>query len=213
MKNAYGNMRECVYHSPSSLPFLPPKLRKIAANFLPYSAGIEVECSWNDKYLDTIRRSPWSATQFDDINLVKCMEVNNDINEKRFRIPPGIDGLLALSDVCDYLSTYCVFNLASGIHIHTDLGINYNRVFTNIFNDDINSSYVQNSILAKLDKVGYKGTFNRRAINNMGSSWVRMQYDFKTMEIRIFKMAFDYNTILKNILLCQGIAKSLVSKY
>lgn len=172
------------------------RVNKVANLLLPYSTGFEIECNqsvnFNSKNFETIPN---------------ILDVNCDFCEQRFRIPEGLNGFKCLFNIIETLKTNSIPNENSGIHYHID----FTDVYDNINNDFIkeNSKY----ILEELDKWNYKGSYNKRFVTiGSGAVWVRFQDVFKSMEIRIGEMTFDYEVMINRILHCQEIAFNLKIK-
>lgn len=202
MKNAYSVLRECVFTCPLALlAITDKKLLAIANSYLPYSTGFEIECGNKNMGRDF---------KFTTSNLID--DCYNDDSEKRFRIPPGIEGLIALWYVCEELKQKAELNKDSGIHYHidcTDLPFkwyNGNRntewdittpaeLFHNNGSNDSNTS-IQSKALAEpflreLQKWNYRGTYNARRILLKNNGWIRFSHH-NTMEFRCGEMSFDY---------------------
>lgn len=180
-------------------PFLAldiPNIEEIALKYLPYSIGFEIECDKSSIY------NKEEFTSIEDI-----MDVNNSDCEQRYRIPPGIKGLLCLYTICDKLKTNSILNDGSGIHYHVDYSdelLNKDGIKT-IYFDFIknNNEFLRENtdfLLQELDKWDYKGTYNRRTIETSGGVWIKLNEEFKTLEFRIGEMSFDYEVLVKRIL-------------
>lgn len=158
--------------------------------YLPYSTGFEIECFKHEIYEEEC------FTSIPDI-----LDVNNDNNEQRYRIPSGIKGLICLFRICNQLEIN---------NIPTDSGIHYHVDCTDLVEDKLykfeNFQPFEQFILTELDTWGYKGTYNSRQFSS-GSSWVRLNQYHKTIEFRIGEMSFNYKTLLKRILHLNGIMK------
>ena len=162
---------------------------------LPYSIGIELECNNKPEY----NRDSFSL-------IPNLMAINNDSSEKRFRIPHGVYGLLALHNILNQMKLNCYEAFDSGIHYHID----FTDVFTHIKQSfiDVHKEW----ILEELDKWGTADPLRSRNVKLDDRCWVQFQSSFKTMEIRIGELSFDYTTIINRILDCNRIAKYLKSK-
>jgi hypothetical protein len=194
-------IESAVYSAPLSLLGLKNEnLIKLANNFLPYSVGMEIECDWKEK-------------EYKDINNVQAIEdfksipyildVNCDITEKRFRIPNGIIGLFCLFNICEKLKQYCALS-ESGIHLHIDMTDSYHK----LNNDNVKEN--AEWILKELDTWNYPGTYNSRNCTfTINHHWIRFQYHFKTAEIRICEMSFNYKVLVKRIIHANNIIKKL----
>ncbi len=173
-----------------------PDIDMVANFLLPYHTGIEIECdkstTFNKEYFEKIP----------DI-----IDIHIDSTEQRFRIPEGLKGLKCLFNICEALKVNSIPNSEAGHHYHIDFTDKWELI-----NKDFLVN-VEDYILKELDTWDYQGTYNRRAITlDGGACWVRFQTMFKTMEVRIGNMSFDYNYTLKNIIHCQKIAKELKTK-
>lgn len=163
-----------------------------------YDVGIEIECSPLDGFSESDK-----LEELKELNIFKDIQLTKD--EQRFRLPKGTSGFYALHKLSRFMKKYYAFNDLSGIHYHID----FSDCFDNLIN---NESIINISpyLLNELDSWNYKGSYNPRIINlDGGSSWVRFQTGFKTMEVRIGEMTFDYNLLLKRILHLQNIAYHL----
>ena len=162
-------------------------------HYLPYSTGFEIECDI---------KTTCNKDAFTSIKNIMEVDVNN--YEQRFRIPNGLDGLKCLFEISVLLKEHALINNGSGIHYHID--------FTDYYDSLSNSIIYRNKdwILKELDTWDYKGTYNTRDIRFTSShNWVRFQADFKTMEVRIGEMTFDYGMLFKRITHCNDIARRL----
>jgi hypothetical protein len=208
MKDLSKTIQDCINYNPVALLKINSKvlLEKID-DILPYSTGFEIECSPRSKYNRT------ENIAHKDLEYVKAfksieniIDVNCDSSEQRFRIPPGLKGLICLQEISKNLIKYCELNPQSGIHYHID--------FTDLY-EDLSSDFVKKNsvwILKELEEWNYRGSFNTKDCQfNTGTFWVRFQRDFKTMEIRIGEMTFDYKLLLKRILHANEIARKLKS--
>lgn len=170
------------------------KVNKVADLLLPYSTGFEIECD--------------RAKNFNEENFIKIpdiLDVTCDYSEQRFRIPSGLKGFKCLFNIMETLKTNSIPNQDAGYHYHIDFTDVYDKLTKEFI--DSQSSY----ILKELDKWNYIGTYNRKEVNfnALGGVWVRFQSMFKTMEIRIGEMSFDYVVIINRILHCQEIARNI----
>lgn len=186
-------IRECILHSPLALlGFKGREVLEVCSKLLPYSAAFETECNMLPNF------SKHAFTSIPDI-----MDVNVDTGEQRFRIPPGIHGIICLYNISYQLSLNSELNPKSGNHYHTD--------FTDVWSK-IDANFKQRNeqwVLKELDTWGYTGGYNKRYIaNGTGAPWVRFN-GLMTMEVRIGEMTFDYEVLIKRILHCQDIARRL----
>lgn len=205
MKDLSKTIQDCINYNPVALLKINSKalLDKID-DVLPYSTGFEIECSPKYNSVDQLYKDLKYVKVFESIENI--VHVNCDANEQRFRIPKGINGLICLQEISKNLVKYLELNPGSGIHYHVD--------FTDCY-DDLTSDFINKNsewMLKELDSWNYKGTYNRRNCQfDTSHHWIRFQNSFKTMEIRIGEMTFDYQLLLKRILHANEIARKLKS--
>lgn len=168
-----------------------PEYIKVINNYLPYSIGIELECD---------QKKSFDSKIFRDIPYI--MAVSCDSSEQRFRIPNGLRGILCLYLISLNLKNYCLFNPDSGIHYHVDMTDCFKYVNTRKVEEN------SNWILNELDSWEYKGTYNSRECHIDSRCWVQFQTQFKTAEIRIGEMTFDYSLLIKRILSATNIIRT-----
>lgn len=200
-KDTEENIKYLIDVAPFKIDVNDKIAQEVGLFYLPYSTGFEVECYLNNEDFD-----------LDDIfpifkSIPYIIEVDaNPYGEQRFRIPKGIKGLVCLFHISDTLKKYAFPNPDSGIHYHID--------FTECY-DDIDDKFIDDNkdyILEELEKWDYKGTYNRKYVRiGYGSYWVRFQETFKTMEIRIGEMTFEYPLLFKRISHANHIAKVIKS--
>ena len=177
---------------PKTLNVNDPDVIKAGNYYLPYSTGFEIECFQHENY---------QLSNFTSIPNI--MEVNNSKSEQRFRIPSGIKGIICLYDIA-YQLEFNMIRTNSGIHYHVDCTDMWDKISHN--NGELFSSN-REPILEALDTWNYKGTYNHR-----NSNWIRMNHQFKTLEIRIGEMTFNYKLLLKRIIHCNSIIRDLKVK-
>lgn len=194
-------IEEGVYHSPLTLLSINDnKVIEKINNYLPYSVGIEIEC--NIKNYENFK----SKVDFEEkfCSIPNIIHVDCDSGEQRFRIPNGFQGLICLYNISQQLKIYSELNLGSGIHYHIDMTDCYDLLNNQIINE--NSKY----ILDELSTWDYKGTYNSKICNfSTSHHWIRFQNNFKTAEIRIGEMTFDYEVLVKRIIHSNQIIKKL----
>lgn len=196
MENIDIDIDYLIKNTPNVLETHSKDVIRVGNYYLPYSTGIEIECEQSAKF---------NVEEF--INIPNIMDVNIDKFEQRFRIPPGIKGLVCLYQISNTLSKNSLLNLDSGNHYHIDFTDSYELLSEEGINDN------EEWILRELDSWEYKGTYNRRACKfNTNHNWVRFQEGFKTMEIRIGEMTFDYGLLFKRITHANHIARKLKNK-
>lgn len=170
-----------------------PVVTRLINSMLSYDVGIEIECNQESSY---------------DIELFKnipnIMEVGSSKEEQRFRIPSGVNGAICLYEITEILKINCTEAFNAGIHYHIDFTDCYHLLTQKVIDD--NSEWM----LKELDTWGYKGTYNPRSCGqNSRKNWVNFQSCFKTMEIRIGEMSFDYSLIMTRIIHLNEIARRL----
>lgn len=192
----YESLKESIIETPSLITELDdPILLKIIDNLIPYDIGIEIECG---------RQNHYDIEKFKSISHI--IEVRSSNGEERFRIPSGINSILCLKNISDILKEQCELNSGSGIHFHIDMTECYHLLTRKIINDN------KEWMLKELDTWKYSGTYNRRDCKFKNEScfiWVAFQNRFKTAEIRIGEMTFEYNLLMKRIIHCCEIIKKL----
>ena len=127
MQKGYSMVRDSVKRCPLPLLHLQEKkLLEYAEQMLPYSTGIEIECSskFGDLLTDNIFRG----------KVPELLDVDCSSNEMRFRIPKGIKGLTALYNLSEALKEVCLLNPKSGIHYHVDFTDVSKKDFEKIYN-------------------------------------------------------------------------------
>lgn len=187
MENINDLIKECVYHTPYILLSLKDEHLDIAKSFLPNSTGFEIECDKSDHF---------DIKTFESIPHI--MDIDCSDGEQRFRIPNGIQGIICLYNICHQLKLNSQLNQGSGIHYHIDMTDHPEFWKRN------GEPYITNNrkkILNDLDDWNYIGSYNKRDITySTNHNWVRFQPTFKTAEIRIGEMSFDYNLLIKRII-------------
>lgn len=174
----------------------------IVEELLPYSIGIEIECNSGSN------PNPQRFKAIPNILYVDATSTPNIESEHRFRIPKGINGVMCLYNICEQLKVLCRTNPQSGIHYHVDMTDCYSFLTVDLIKT--HSEWM----LQQLDHWEYKGTYNSRGICGKGLSngaWIRFQDGFKTAEIRIGEMSFEYEVLITRIIDCCRIIKKLKS--
>lgn len=194
-------LEDAVYNHPQVLLDLKNKsLLDIIDYMLPYSTGFEIECNSN-----------FSSCEIEDIfeKIPDIMHVSGGDSEVRFRIPNKLKGLICLQNICNLLPDYFTLNKGSGIHYHVDMTDVFDLInldFVNTHND-----YVINELI-KWETAKNVTNHNAKCFyNNRG--WVNFQPEFKTCEIRIGEMTFDYNVISKRIIDANRIVRHLKNQF
>jgi len=206
MKNAYATVRRAVYDCPFALKAVSDKkLLKVAESYLPYSTGIEIETPFKD---NQIKKTPEFKEDFRRLLSMPGIYSSEktlltEHYENKVRLNSGVNGMLALYELCEYMKKYFIFNTSSGIHFHIDCSEIKN------FTSFVNYTIGQRWILDSLDSWKYEEKYNCRAISSMKGNWVTIRQDFKTIEFRICDMSFDYDYLIKRIIHCQNIVKKV----
>lgn len=188
------------YYNPENFIFKYPCVlednifEQQALHYLPVDSGIEVECN-----LLT------NVNVFDNISGLK--ENKSDSSELRFRIAPGLAGMKALYNICKLMKSNCALT-DSGIHFHIDFTEHFEIIKCDEF-----LSEIKNFILNELDSWDYKGSYNSRNVNANYSCWVKFQSSYKTIEIRICEMSFDYDVLIKRLIHSHYIRKNILLAY
>lgn len=178
-------LRGIIYNAPLALTVIEDKGSIDYINsFLPYSIGIEFDTQPSENYdIENFRKIP-------DI-----MSIQNDSLEQRYRIPNGVAGMICLYNLLEQMKVNNIYDEIGGIHIHVDMTNTFEALNTNKIKE------LEDYILTELDKWKYGGTYNRREVNlNSRSGWINFQSGFKTMEIRICNMTFDYTILIAKII-------------
>lgn len=208
MHKAFKMVKSMVKTCP--LPLLAikdEKLIQLAESMLPYSVGMEFEIrTSNIKLKDVMFHIP------------NLLSYDKEEFEVKFRIPSGIKGLICLWQISTYLTQNCQLNMSSGIHYH----INFTDICSGSTGHDLfryeftRGVYDTNNIIRRNDKWimdalehwNYRGGFNAKTCS-LQKTAVRFHSSYKTMEVRIGEMTFDYELLVKRIINCQNIAKRL----
>lgn len=177
-------IKESLYSSPL---FLLNFDISVVNKLLPFSIGIEIECYKSNKY---------DIKEFE--NILYILGVNCDGCEQRYRIPNGVAGIICLYLLCKKLSDYSILNEGSGIHYHVDFTDCFSIIELKKEKDDLfNNLYW---VLDELNKWHYKGNYNKRLIGlNQRGGWINFQSGFRTMEVRIGEMTFNYPLMMRRI--------------
>jgi len=198
MKHQYANIRTLIKENPYPLLKLKgTKFESIINNYLPFKTGIEFECSpKNEDYTEAYNKFK---------NIPNIISIHLDNDEQRFQIPPGLNGMICLYEICELLKEYYGLNPLSGIHYHID----FTKYFSKVDNSFINKN--NNWILNALKSWDYTGTYNSWKCS-FNKTAVKFHGQYKTIEFRIGKMTFDYDHIITKIINCQNITRRLSNK-
>jgi len=220
MYRSYSVVRELAKTNP--LPLLDIKDKKLiqyANNLLPYSIGLEFECSqlydtpffaYIESRKQTLEGSKKVSDYIPCLMAIRCTQ-----DEQRFRIPKGIKGLVCLWYITLFLKQYYGLNPKSGIHYHVDMS---EKSLKEIFWKKLEYSMREqrefkekhnNWIISALKSWDYKGSYNAMQIAYDSKDAVKFHSDYSTMEVRIGEMTFDYQLLYKRVAHCTHIAQKL----
>lgn len=218
MFRGYKVVRELVHTNPLPLLAIKDKtLIRYANSLLPYSIGIEIECSSKPEFINDSLRKHIAKR---DIPYI--IEVNFDSYEQRFRIPSGIKGFICLYHISEFLKKYCEMNMGSGNHYHvdmTDMPIWSRREQSSV--QDREEAIIRETlitmekgwILKTLKKEwDYKGTYNKWDVETDMAKVLSFNTGHMTAEFRLGEMTFDYALLTKRILNCTNIVHNLKAK-
>ncbi len=186
-------IEEIIYKSPLSLLSIKDKETiDLIREYLPYSTGFEIECSVGTLY---------DKEAF--LAIPNILNADTGGGEQRFRIPYGIKGLVCLYNISTQLKLNCELNSGSGIHYHIDMS-NY---FSFLNLDYIKSQ--EGYILKELESWNYLGTYNPKEVRFTKGGWAGFRSNHLTLEIRIGEMTFDYELLVKRIIHCNNIVRTI----
>lgn len=220
MKSAYSMMREGIKSFPSSLLHLPSPLKKIAAKSLPYSVGIEVECEAKQG-MTGIGQTFIHEQVCKEFILQKTgqgwyaflMDIKFSTFEYTFRVRKGIDGLIGMYIMCEFLIYHCNLNPMSGIHYHVDMSdLDWYKINENwpmLLTSPMVKRYIPNRIIESLESWNYKGEYNTKGVGTQKGYWVAYRDHFKSLEFRIGEMTFDYSVMSKRAIHACEITRKL----
>lgn len=199
-------IKRCIYDTPLVMESFTEDFKDIIRKLLPVDTGIEIECSTGNLDLEDAKK------EFENIPGLVDFKHRGEVN---LRIAPGYKGMIALYKATQVLKKYYTLNPLSGIHYHVDFRDAFtdedNHKGMSVFDALINGR--EEEILEHFDDWDYKGTYNARGVRiNSKSVWVSFRTHYKTMEVRIGEMTFDYSLIIKRILNCHEIAKKIKNK-
>jgi hypothetical protein len=232
MKRGYNVLRRAVKQSPLVLLGLDEHLQEIANKMFPIS-GVEIECGMGEDFehayetrstKDFLREhlSPFFPNKE---RFVTTSHVDNA--EQRYLFSSGIEGMIQVYYLCEFLQEYSIFNEGSGIHynisdklLHEDkdlrflnLGLMQDSSFHELLSNLLQSQ--GKTLLSNINTWGYNGRYmtNKRVSIGRNTSdyvcWrsIQRSCDFLTtidspsrFEIRVGEMAFDYETMCKRII-------------
>ena len=199
MQHGYKFVRQAMKVLPLSLANVQGKLQSVANSYLPYSTGLEIECTIKGDISSSVIVLAFN-------NIPNIMAVDIDYGEQRFRIPNGITGAICLYNICERLKIMSRLNMTSGIHYHIDCTDITREKYFMIAN--LHCRNKQSFILKALESWGYTGSYNAWEVSNQKQA-VRFHERYQTIEFRIGEMTFDYELMIKRILHCQNIVRKL----
>lgn len=182
-------VEDCIYNNP--LPLLNIKNQyviELIDSYLPYSHGMEFECSQQNNYDEELFKA-----------IPNIMEVNVDSCEQRYRIPSGLKGMICLYNICNLMKDVSINNTESSTHYHTDLTDIWSEIDVSGYRkqkegfDYITQSLIEWKTATDLSKVSHWWYFN----------------DIGTLEVRIGEPTFDYNIIIKRLMQCSDLCKRI----
>lgn len=187
-----------------------------AESLLPYSIGLEFECSQLastdfDTYIKNVNHYLTGLGRVKDV-IPNLMAIGTDSGEQRFRIPKGIKGLVCLWHITLFLKKYYGLNPSSGVHYHIDMSDMKSFWYHMMFSGSFRYNFIAKNnswIIRTLRDWKYKGTFNSMKITYDLKEAVKFHSTLKTMEVRIGEMTFDYGLLYKRITHSCNIAKKI----
>lgn len=192
-------LKEMVYTTPLALTLITDQNKINFINkALPYSTGFEVESYKGEYYKEENFKS------IPDIMFFNYSD--SDGGEFRFRVPNGIVGIICIYNITEQLKQNCEINKGGSIHYHIDM--------TDCFHL-INEKFVKENeewMLEELETWGDDLSENGKHCRINIRGWVQFQTQFKTCEIRIGEIVFDYEIIIQRILHANKIVKKLKDK-
>ncbi len=195
MHKPFKQTRDAVYKCPLFLS-QDERFRAIADQMLTRSIGIEFEATVKIDHkivLTTLAEK-----------IPNIMDVDIDLLEQRFRIPPGIKGMLCLWEICELMKEYCI-PTDSGIHYHVDC-----PEFDLFEKISLDYSPLTQWMLDSVKCWNYKGTANKWVVSYQRTA-IKLHKDYRTIEYRIGEMSFDYELIIKRILHANNITNKAIS--
>ena len=211
MKKGYKMVRDAVRQCP--LPLLGIKGHKYIDSLLPYSTGIEI--SIHTDFLKDIygffNPNIKRDIERDIENNFNLLAFDFISNELKFRIKPGVEGMVSLYNMCEFLKKYAAINPSdkAGNHYHIDCSemksFHYFRESTLSMNTDW--------ILESLLSWNYKGSYNPYSVTKDKKGVVSFRSDYRTIEFRLGETTFDYSLMIKRIIHAQNIVKRMKSDY
>lgn len=195
MHKPFKQTRDAVYKCPLFLP-KDGRFKTLADQMLTRSIGIEFEANVKTDHKTVLILS---AEKIPNI-----MDVDIDLLEQRFRIPPGVKGMLCLWEICELMKEHCI-PTNSGLHYHVDCP--EIDLFEKI---SLDYSPITQWMLDSVKCWNYKGGANKWEISYRKTA-IKLHMDYRTIEYRIGEMSFDYELIIKRILHANNITNKTIS--
>lgn len=212
MERGFRNLRDCVFHNPLGLSYLPSKTRQLANWYLPRDTGIEFEIELPD--LSNNAEDVWSLSPerflsedlINEIDELQLRDKSYHYKEQTFRISSGEQGMIQLYKLSHILKKYFSLNPLSGIHYHTSSPFMSTENCCKVLHNNVTGE----DFLKELDSWGYTGIFNKRGLSVMSKgTWINLRWDYGTVEYRIGEMTFDYDLLIKRIVHCHSITRKI----
>jgi hypothetical protein len=132
------------------------------------------------------------------------VEGEHEMNEVRISIS-GYKQLITLYNTLQILSRYLIIpKINGGIHIHIDAPFVKESEGRKFAVDWFNKSAILSEVLQIFE--GYTGTYNKRRASEGKGSYIRVS-DYPTIEFRIGRLTYDYNTIIRYIIKCSELVR------
>jgi len=131
-------------------------------------------------------------------------EGESDMNEVRISIS-GYKQLITLYNTLQVLSRYLsIPKVNGGIHIHIDAPFVREQEGKKFAIEWFNRPAILSEVLQIFE--GYTGTYNKRKASASKASYIRVS-DYPTIEFRIGRLTYDYNTIIRYIIKCSELVR------
>lgn len=188
-------------------------------NILPYSTGIEMSIEstpfFDESIYKNFKNKPVTRYLGNIMEIIKTefnlIDCDIDSNESKFRIKPGIEGMISLYNLCEFLKQYAIFNPSdkAGNHYHIDCSEIDSFWEFSSFITLTNNEWALDS----LKSWNYKGSYNPYRITSRKDGVISFRERFSTIEFRLGESSFDYSLIIKRIIHAQNIVKKLKQQY
>jgi hypothetical protein len=132
------------------------------------------------------------------------VEGESDMNEVRISIS-GYKQLITLYNTLQVLSRYLIIpKINGGIHIHIDAPFVREQEGKKFAINWFNKPAILSEVLQIFE--GYTGTYNKRKASDSKASYIRVS-EYPTIEFRIGRLTYDYNTIIRYIIKCSELVR------